>query len=108
MIVWRSAYQDRLSGAVCLPGGQSVAGPEVPPWKGRSKARRQDRGWATSWSPEQIANRLKADFPEDDSVRISHEAIYQALFFQGRGALKRELVACRRTGRARASVSAHG
>jgi IS30 family transposase len=54
----------------------------------------------TCWSPEQIANRLKIDFSEDDSMRISHEAIYQALFIQGRGALQRELVACLRTGRA--------
>jgi IS30 family transposase len=52
------------------------------------------------WSPEQIANRLRVDFPDDASMRISHEAIYQALFVQGRGALKRELVACLRTGRA--------
>jgi IS30 family transposase len=35
------------------------------------------------------------DFPDDESMRISHEAIYQALFVQGRGALRRELVACR-------------
>jgi IS30 family transposase len=39
-------------------------------------------------------------FPDDESMRISHEAIYQALYIQGRGALKRELVACLRTGRA--------
>ena len=45
-------------------------------------------------------NRLQVDFPDDESMRISHEAIYQALFIQGRGALKRELVACLRTGRA--------
>jgi IS30 family transposase len=70
------------------------------PWKGRNKPRRQDRGWATAWSPEQISNRLKVDFPDDESMRISHEAIYQALYVQGRGALKRELVACLRTGRA--------
>jgi IS30 family transposase len=43
---------------------------------------------------------LKLDFPGDATMRISHEAIYQALFIQGRGALKRELVACLRTGRA--------
>jgi IS30 family transposase len=43
---------------------------------------------------------LKVDFPDDESMRISHEAIYQSLFVQGRGALKRELVACLRTGRA--------
>jgi len=53
-----------------------------------------------AWSPEQIANRLRLDFPEDESMRISHEAIYQALYVQGRGALKRELVTCLRTGRA--------
>jgi IS30 family transposase len=54
----------------------------------------------TAWSPEQIARRLVLDFPDDDSMRISHEAIYQALYVQSRGALKRELVACLRTGRA--------
>ncbi len=53
-----------------------------------------------SWSPEQIANRLRVDFPDDGSMRISHEAIYQALYVQGRGALRRELTACLRTGRA--------
>jgi IS30 family transposase len=53
-----------------------------------------------AWSPEQIAHRLPVDFPDDESMRISHEAIYQSLYVQGRGALKRELVACLRTGRA--------
>lgn len=42
--------------------------------------------------PEQISHRLKVDFPDDESMRISHEAIYQSLFIQGRGALKREFV----------------
>ena len=54
----------------------------------------------TAWSPEQISHRLEFDFPDDESMRISHEAIYQALYVQSRGALKRELVACLRTGRA--------
>jgi IS30 family transposase len=58
----------------------------------------EDRRWVKAWSPEQIANRLKVDFPDDGSMRISHEAIYQALYVQSRGALKRELVACLRTG----------
>src|SRR6187431_3037482 len=53
-----------------------------------------------SWSPEQISQRLKLDFPDDESMRVSHEAIYQALYVQGRGALRRELVTCLRTGRA--------
>jgi IS30 family transposase len=69
-------------------------------WKGLNKPHRQDRRWATAWSPEQISNRLKVEFPDDVSMRISHEAIYQALFIEGRGALRRELVACLRTGRA--------
>jgi IS30 family transposase len=89
----------RLCGEVRRPDGV-VAGPTTPAWKGRTKPRRQDRRWAMAWSSEQIANRLKIDFPDDDSMRISHEAIYQSLFVQGRGALKRELVACLRTGRA--------
>src|SRR6266508_1367873 len=67
---------------------------------GRRRGRRKDRRWAQSWSPEQIANRLPVDFPDDPSMRISHEAIYQSLYVQGRGALRRELTACLRTGRA--------
>ena len=53
-----------------------------------------------AWSPEQIAWRLRHDFPGDETMQISHEAIYQALYVQGRGALRRELTACLRTGRA--------
>ncbi|MFE4922318.1 IS30 family transposase [Streptomyces sp. NPDC056661] len=92
--------QDRLAGAVVhAADGRVVEGPQVPTWKGRNRPRRQDRLWATAWSPEQISQRLKVDFPVDESMRISPEAIYQALYVQGRGALKRELVACLRTGR---------
>jgi IS30 family transposase len=96
----REYVQDRLAGVIRAPDGKPVPGPATPQWKGRNKPRRQDRRWATSWSPQQIANRLPLDFPDDGSMRISHEAIYQALYVQGRGALKRELVACLRTGRA--------
>jgi IS30 family transposase len=96
----RRYVQDRLAGQVRRPGGTVVSGPAAKAWKGRNKPRRQDRRWATAWSPEQIANRLKIEFPDDESMRISHEAIYQALYVQSRGALKRELVACLRTGRA--------
>jgi transposase, IS30 family len=57
-------------------------------------------GGPARWSPEQIARRLVADFPHDEEMRISHEAIYQALYVQGRGHLRRDLAACLRTGRA--------
>ena len=95
----RDYVQDRLSGVVRAPNGRLV-GPEGPAWKGRNKPHRRDRRWVQGWSPEQIANRLRVDFPDDGSMRLSHEAIYQALYVQGRGALRRELVACLRTGRA--------
>ena len=51
-------------------------------------------------SPEQIANRLRKEFGDDESMRISHETIYKTLYVQGRGELRRELAACLRTGRA--------
>ncbi|MFC1438462.1 IS30 family transposase [Streptacidiphilus sp. N1-10] len=95
----RDYVQERLAGEVGHPGGEAL-GPQAVPWKGRNKPHRGDRRWATAWSPEQIANRLKVDFPDDESMRISHEAIYQALFIEGRGALERELVMRLRTGRA--------
>lgn len=92
--------QDRLAGVIRAPDGTLVPGPVPPEWKGRNKPRRHDRRWATAWSPEQIARRLPVEFPDDESMRISHEAIYQSLYVESRGALKRELVACLRTGRA--------
>jgi IS30 family transposase len=95
----RQYVQDRLAGFVTKLDGTLLAGPNVR-WIGRRHGRRQDRRWAASWSPEQIAHRLQLDFPDDPSMRVSHEAIYQALFVQGRGALRRELTACLRTGRA--------
>jgi IS30 family transposase len=95
----RSYVQDRLAGLITRPDGTEVHGPTVR-FIGRRHGRRQDRRWAKSWSPEQISNRLRVDFPDNETMRVSHEAIYQALYIQGRGALKRELVACLRTGRA--------
>jgi IS30 family transposase len=95
----RAYVQQRLAGAIARLDGELVAGPTVR-FIGRRHGRRADRRWARSWSPEQISQRLRVDFPDDESMRISHEAIDQALYVQGRGALKRELVACLRTGRA--------
>lgn len=95
----RIYVQERLAGGVAGAEGRPIPGPNVP-WRGRRHGRRADRRWGTCWSPEQISRRLRIDFPHDASMRISHEAIYQALYVQGRGALRRELSACLRTGRA--------
>jgi IS30 family transposase len=95
----REYVQQRLAGQVCAGEGVAVRGPRAV--AGTAGAvRGRDRRWVTAWSPEQISRRLRVDFPDDESMRISHEAIYQALYVQGRGALKRELAACLRTGRA--------
>ncbi len=58
-------------------------------------------GLANQYSPEQISHRLRKDFPDDESMRVSHETIYQALYFQARGGLKREVAQALRTGRTR-------
>ena len=95
----RRYVQERLAGRVVTEHGVTVAGPSVP-FTGRNRARRADRRWGQAWSPEQISARLRHEFPDDPAMRISHEAIYQALYIEGRGGLSRESVACLRTGRA--------
>ncbi|MHB1669152.1 IS30 family transposase [Thiomonas sp.] len=106
----KAYVQERIAGGVTTADGRRV-GPRVA-WSGRRHGRRQDRHWAIAWSPQQIANRLPIDYPDDPSMRISHEAIYQALYIGGRGGLHRELCASLRTGRAlrmpRARVRARG
>ena len=89
-------------GSAALSWASAANRSRGPPCHGRGGAhgRRADRRWGMCWSPEPISRRLRVDFPHDVSMRISHEAIYQALYVQGRGALRRELSACLRTGRA--------
>jgi transposase len=70
----RRYVQDRLSGEIARPDGRPMPAPAVTR-KGRRHGRRTDRCWARAWSPEQIANRLPVDFPDDESMRISHEAV---------------------------------
>jgi len=57
-------------------------------------------GLEAEHSPEQISIRLRRDFPDEPEMRVSHETIYQALYVEGRGQLRRELVTALRTGRA--------
>ena len=60
----REYVQERLSGQIRRPDGTAVAGPHPPRWTGNNKPhRRKDRAWTWAWSPEQIANRIKLDFP---------------------------------------------
>jgi IS30 family transposase len=59
-----------------------------------------EEGLEKWWSPEEIARRLRAEFADDPMMWVSHETIYQSLFVQGRGELRRELTRCLRTGRA--------
>jgi transposase, IS30 family len=61
--------------------------------------REVERGLRANWSPQQIAARLICDYPNDLDMRVSHETIYKTLFIQARGALRKELTACLRTGR---------
>jgi len=58
-------------------------------------------GLSQRYSPEQISHRLVKDFPDDEGMRVSHETIYQALYFQARGGLKREVAQALRSGRTR-------
>ncbi|MCF6523814.1 IS30 family transposase [Streptomyces sp. JJ36] len=67
----------------------------LPVLRARVEARLQE-----CWSPEQIARTLAAEHPHDAEMRVSHETIYQSVYVQGRGALRRELAGCLRTGRA--------
>jgi IS30 family transposase len=62
--------------------------------------REVERLLAQRWSPQQIAHRLVHDHPEDQEMRVSHETIYRSLFVQARGALRKELTTCLRSGRA--------
>jgi IS30 family transposase len=65
-----------------------------------SLCRAVERKLEEYWSPQQISRRLVTDYPDDLDMRVSHETIYKSLFIQARGALRKELAACLRTGRA--------
>ncbi len=85
----RQYVQDKLNGAILTAEGV-VVGPDGPVWDGKNKPHRGDREWVTVRSPQQIAKRLPLEFPDDPTMRISHEAIYQALYVESRGGLERK------------------
>jgi IS30 family transposase len=72
----------------------------------RALAEEVRSGLDRSWSPRQISRRLVVDFPDDPTMRVSHEAVYQALYCQARGTLRVELGGVlRRGGTRRVSVA---
>jgi IS30 family transposase len=71
-----------------------------PPKLSHAPLRAQVTAWLEEfWSPQEIAARLRLEFPDDSMMWVSHETIYRSLFVQGRGELRRELTRCLRTGR---------
>jgi IS30 family transposase len=75
--------------------------PKTPKLACPRLAARVSQWLAAWWSPQEISCRLRIEFPADPMMQVSHETIYQALFVQGRGELRRELARCLRTGRAK-------
>jgi IS30 family transposase len=80
---------------------QQARRPKTPKLTHPPLAERVSSWLAEWWSPQQISTRLRIQFPGDPMMRVSHETIYQALYVQGRGELRRELARCLRTGRAK-------
>jgi IS30 family transposase len=76
--------------------------PKIAKLAGCVRLRAQVETWLGDelWSPVQISNQLRIDYPHDPMMRVAPETIYQSLYVQGRGALRKELAACLRTGRA--------
>lgn len=66
-----------------------------------------ERKLEARWSPQQIASWLAETYPDHPEMQVSHETIYQSLFVQGRGALRKELHTCLRTGRAMRRAKAY-
>lgn len=115
VIAWRLA---RAVSSVSREVGANGGRGEYRAWRAHRRARERVRRpktpkfacpqlvglvqqWLSEWwSPQEIARRLRLEFPDDPSMQVSHETIYQSLFVQGRGELRRELHRCLRSGRA--------
>ena len=97
-----SGPRGRSSGQpACAAAQENQAGP-VPPAPRSRRAQARD-----NWSPEQISSWLADTYPYNPEMQVSHEAIYQSLFVQGKGALRKELHECLRSGRAMRRAKAY-
>jgi transposase, IS30 family len=102
----------RELGRNCVPGGEyrAVTAQAIAEERARRPKPRKlenerlharvEQDLKDRWSPEEIAGRLRQEFPDDGLMQVSHETIYRALFIQGKGSLRKELTQCLRTGRA--------
>jgi IS30 family transposase len=100
--LWAAAHPGRPYRAVAAQIDAEARGARPKPFKLAHQPLRErvQVDLERKFSPRQIAMRLAVEFPDEPAMRPSHEAIYQALYVQGRGLLRRELTACLRTGRA--------
>jgi IS30 family transposase len=100
--LWADAHPGRPYRAVAAQADAEARGARPKPFKLAHEPLRErvQADLERKYSPRQIAMRLALEFPDEPAMRPSHEAIYQALYVQGRGLLRRELAACLRTGRA--------
>jgi len=79
--------------------GESAKRPKTPKLAHRPLMEQVTAWLKLCWSPQEIAGRLRIVFPNDPMMHVSHETIYQSLYVQGKGELRRELARCLRTGR---------
>src|SRR5882762_5048519 len=105
--VCREIARNQLAGGRyrALAADRQARGRAVRPKPAKLAVDAELRGWVQDrltqrWSPAEISARLRQEFPDRLEMRVSHETIYQSIYVQGRGALRRELAACLRTGRA--------
>jgi len=102
--IGRNGYRGRCRYRAVAAQAQAefrAARPKTAKLAGNGRLRgRVQQGLEQRWSPEQVSMMLRREFPDDPEMRVSHETIYQSIYVQGRGALRRELATCLRTGRA--------
>ncbi|MGH7292418.1 MAG: IS30 family transposase, partial [Myxococcota bacterium] len=79
---------------------RSARRPKAAKFAARELCAEVEAGLLAWWSPQEIAAKLRREFPERPEMWVSHETIYKSLYVQGRGELRRELHRCLRTGRA--------